>query len=386
MGKNEILIKMKPKFFIVTTVSVSMPFFKGQINVLNELFSVNLVSSPGSHLTDMGEAHSVPIHPIPMMREISIWKDFKSLFSLYKLFKAEKPTVVHGNTPKGSLLAMLGSWLANVPVRIYYVHGLRYQSITGKKRKLLIFMEKLACYFATDIIAVSHGTRRQMQLDKITSKKIQIIWNGSINGIDLNFFDPRIVEPAKETRIQAEDFVFGFVGRLVKDKGLEELVEAFLKVLEERPRIKLLIIGAFEEIIDLKPTIVDLIKNHPNIVYVGRQNDVRPFYRLMDAFVLPSYREGFGIVLIEAAAMQVLSIVSDISGCNEVVLDGETGLLVKVKSVDALREKMLQITDNPEATLRMREACRTKVEERYKQASVWAASKRMYQEIVESHV
>lgn len=372
--------------FIVTTVSDSMPFFRGQLHKLKELFQITLVCSPGSQLNDMGELHDVSTQPLTMMREISIWEDVKSLWKLYQLFWKEKPTVVHGNTPKGALLSMITSFLARVPVRIYYVHGLRYQSVSGKKRQLLIFMEKFACYLATDIIAVSHGTRAQMQADKITRKPIQMIWNGSINGLDVDYFNPDIVEAAQVDEICGGDFVFGFVGRIVRDKGVEELIEAFLRILAHRVDIKLLMVGPFEENSDLKQETVCLLRNHPNIVYVGTQSDVRPYYKLMDTFVLPSYREGFGIVLIEAAAMGVITIVSDITGCNEVVLDGETGYLVKVKDVDSLHLRMQQLVEDSSSAAHMKDAARAHVLKRYRQDLVWQYSQEKYKEIIEKYV
>lgn len=374
------------KFFIITTVSDSLPFFKGQLNVLKKDFSMSLISNPGVHLEEMSKEYNVSAFPIKMEREISPWKDLKSLFSLYKLFQKEKPMVVHGNTPKASLLSMIAARLAGVPVRIYYVHGLRYQSIVGKKRKLLMLMEKVSCYFATDIIAVSKGTQEQLKSDNITSKEIELIWNGSINGIDTAYFDPDKVNKAEIERITEKDFVFGFVGRIVKDKGIEELVCAFLELLKDNKNIKLLILGDFEENVNLSPEIVDKIHNHPNIVYVGRQQDVRPFFKIMDVFVLPSYREGFGMVLIEAGAMKIPSIVTNISGCNEVIVNNKTGFLIENKNKKDLYSKMKYIIDNQDMINEIGENARISVEERYIQNKLWDITKETYLKILNKYV
>ncbi|HIC8756000.1 glycosyltransferase family 4 protein [Elizabethkingia anophelis] len=377
---------MKIKFFIVTTVSDSLPFFKGQLNILKEIFSVSLVSNPGTHLDEMSQEYKVDKFPVKMEREISPWNDLKSLFSLYKLFQREKPTVVHGNTPKASLLSMIAARLAGVPVRIYYVHGLRYQSIVGKKKRLLMLMEKVSCYFATDIIAVSKGTQEELKSDNITSKEIELIWNGSINGIDTAYFNPDKVDKAQIERITEKDFVFGFVGRIVKDKGIEELVCAFLELLKDNKNIKLLILGDFEEDVNLSPEIVDKIYNHPNIVYVGRQKDVRPFFKAMDIFVLPSYREGFGMVLIEAGAMKIPSIVTNISGCNEVIINNKTGFLIESKNKKDLYSKMKYIIDNQDMINEIGENARISVEERYIQNKLWDITKETYLKILNKYV
>ncbi|MCL1675665.1 glycosyltransferase family 4 protein [Elizabethkingia meningoseptica] len=374
------------KFFIITTVSDSLPFFKGQLNVLKKYFSMSLISNPGVHLEEMSKEYNVSAFPIKMEREISPWKDLKSLFSLYKLFQKEKPMVVHGNTPKASLLSMIAARLAGVPVRIYYVHGLRYESVVGKKKKLLMLMEKVSCYFATNIIAVSKGTQEQLKSDNITSKEIELIWNGSINGIDTAYFDPDKVNKAEIERITEKDFVFGFVGRIVKDKGIEELVCAFLELLKDNKNIKLLILGDFEENVNLSPEIVDKIHNHPNIVYVGRQQDVRPFFKIMDVFVLPSYREGFGMVLIEAGAMKIPSIVTNISGCNEVIINNKTGFLIENKNKKDLYSKMKYIIDNQDMINEIGENARISVEERYIQNKLWDITKETYLKILNKYV
>lgn len=225
-----------------------------------------------------------------------------------------------------------------------------------------------------------------MKSDNITSKEIELIWNGSINGIDTAYFDPDKVNKAEIERITEKDFVFGFVGRIVKDKGIEELVCAFLELLKDNKNIKLLILGDFEENVNLSPEIVDKIHNHPNIVYVGRQQDVRPFFKIMDVFVLPSYREGFGMVLIEAGAMKIPSIVTNISGCNEVIVNNKTGFLIENKNKKDLYSKMKYIIDNQDMINEIGENARISVEERYIQNKLWDITKETYLKILNKYV
>ncbi|MDN3707765.1 glycosyltransferase family 4 protein [Myroides ceti] len=377
---------MKPKFFIITTVSDSLPFFKGQLNVLKKDFTVSLVSSPGVHLEEMGQEYDVSKFPIKMEREISLLKDLKSFFKLLVLFLKEKPKLVHANTPKASLLAIMAAWFSRVPARVYYVHGLRYQSILGKKKILLMLMERMTCWFATEVIAVSNGIKETLISDNITSKNIIIIGNGSINGIDTSYFNPDKVIEIKDDKLKPSDFVFGFVGRLVKDKGLEELILAFQKLSKTSKNIKLLIVGAFEENMTLSKEIIDTLYKNPNILYVGPQKDVRPFFKAMDVFVLPSYREGFGIVLIEAGAMKIPSITTDIAGCNEVIIDNKTGFLIKRKDVKDLFEKMKYVVENKQQIKMMKENARDRVHDRYSQDTVWKNAKETYLKIIKNHV
>ena len=211
---------MKHKMFITSTVPQFFLFFKGQINVLKNLFDITLVSSTGEQLDQIASIHKVDKCAIEIEREISILKDFKSLFSLITFFYKQKPFVVLANSPKASLLSIIAAYLTNVPHRIYYVHGLRYQTTKGFKRKLLIFMERITCLLATEVIAVSYGMKKILLEDKITRKDVSIIWNGSVNGVDTDFFNRDKVEDIYVKNISPNEFVFGFIGRIVKDKGI----------------------------------------------------------------------------------------------------------------------------------------------------------------------
>ena len=244
---------MKKKLLIVSTVSTTLNFFGGQIEFLNNEFDVELVSSPNDQLYGISQREGVKAHGVKMMREISLLKDLKSLFQLISLFKKVKPDIVHGNTPKGGLLSMVSSWVARVPHRVYYVHGLRYEGDFGIKRKILMNIERISCYLATNIISVSHGVKGNLAKDKITKKDILIIGNGSANGIDSIEYSRESIEDEGlrgKYNIADSDLLFGYVGRLVGDKGINELVTVFSELNKTHKHIKLLMVGWYEDLLD----------------------------------------------------------------------------------------------------------------------------------------
>ena len=379
---------MKKKFLIVTTVSDSLPFFKGQINVLKEDFDVVLVSSAGVYMDEMCAMHSVKGYRVGMKREISVFNDFLSLIKLIVLFFKIKPHIVHGNTPKASLLSMIAAWITGVPKRIYFVHGLRYYGEVGKKKQLLMFMEKVSCYFATHIIAVSQGVKDGLKYDNLCKKDILLIWNGSVNGIDLAYFDPTIID-GLEVRlthnISQNDFVFGFVGRFVGDKGINELVGAFKKLNINYKNIKLLLVGKFEDDLDpLQDQTKQEIINNKNIINAGFQKDVRPYLVAMNVFSFPSYREGFGIVLMEASAMRIPSISSDIMGCNEIIVNCKNGFLIESRNEQDLLVKMDYCIVNPEKINEMKKLSRSIIKDKFEQQKLWKKSLEIYQNIADN--
>lgn len=384
--KSKQVLKLKKKFLIVTTVSESLPFFKGQVNVLKEDFDVELVSSAGIQLEEMCSMHNVKGHALAMKRNIDLLFDLISLWKLIFLFSKIKPEVVHSNTPKAGLLATIAAWITRVPHRIYYVHGLRYHGESGLKRKILMKMEGISCFFATDILAVSNGVKRTLKNDNITKKQIRIIGNGSVNGIDIEYFNPDIVtdrDIVETYKINENDFVFGFIGRLVGDKGINELIKSFKRI-DKIFNAKLLLIGTFEHELDpLEDETLHEIKSNHDIFQIGFKKDVRPFLKAMDVFVFPSYREGFGIVLIEAAAMGVPSISSNIIGCNEIVIDGENGYLIQSRDERSLYERMEFCVQNQEIIKQMSSNTRINIVNDFEQKTHWAKSLKVYKEITQ---
>lgn len=367
---------MKRKFIIITTVPISLGFFKGQLQVLKSTFDVEVISSPGEMLDEICRKEQVKGRAVTMKREINVFYDVVSLIKLAMLFAKLKPEIVHGSTPKAGLLSMIASWANRVPIRIYYIHGLRYQGFKGIKRRLLMYMEKLSCFFATHVYAVSYGVKEIVAQEKITKKQIKMIGNGSINGIDVAFFSPfnqEVPNLRKQYKIKSTAIVYGFVGRLVRDKGINELIQAFLKIYAKTPEARLLLVGNFEEGDLLDMNIKEEIITNSAIINVGFQKDVRPFFKMMTVFVFPSYREGFGVSLMEAAAMGVPAISSNIIGCNEIIKEGYNGVLIPPKSVEALLKAMEMVLVNKDKIDEMSLVCRSYVEEKYEQKKVWEA-------------
>ncbi|MFI1773830.1 glycosyltransferase family 4 protein [Thalassobellus citreus] len=376
---------MKKKIIRVTAVPASLNLLKGQLKFLNNYFEVIGVSSPiENHLEEISKREGIHIEAIEINRRISLFKDLKSLWVLYKFLKKEKPFIVHSITPKAGFISMIASYLAGVPNRIHTFTGLIFPTKTGLAQKLLIYTDKILCLCATQILPEGNGVKSDLINYKITSKPLKVIANGNINGVDIEYFNPDIFNDdfkkqlRKKLSIQENDFVYIFIGRLVKDKGINELVNAFLKLNKKNKNIKLLLVGDFEE--DLDPLSIEVsyeIKNNKNIIYTTWVNDVRPYLSISNVLTFPSYREGFPNVVLQAGAMDLPSIVTNISGCNEIIIEGENGTIIPVKDENALYNKMIKFY-NKENTYQ-RNTCRQLIISKYKQQIVWDAILEEYQ-------
>lgn len=364
---------MKEKFFLITTVSMSLNFFKEQINHLNQFYDVTLISSPSAELKEIATRENVNYKGIKMNREIALFNDINSLICLIIFFVKERPTVLHCNTPKASLLGLIAAYITRVPNRIYYIHGLRYEGVTGIKRKILITMEKISCFCANKIVAVSFGVQEIVQND-LTSKKVDVIHNGSANGMVIDDFinsqyNKSVIR--EELNILKSDFVYGFVGRIVGDKGINELIEAFQVLNEEYKNTKLLLIGFYEEELDpLKKETIEEIKNNQNIIELGFQKDVKKYLSIINVFVSPSYREGFGLSLLEANLMGKPVIATKITGYTEIVTQGQNGFLIPIKNSEELKNKMEWSLLNSEIILKMKDQCINIVKNKYNHVDV----------------
>lgn len=376
---------MKKKFLIITTVPMSLFFFKGQVGKLKSAFDIGAIASPGDGFQRFCDLENVQGHPIKMHREISIINDVKALFKLIRLFKKIKPEIIHGNTPKGGNLSMVAGWIVGVPHRIYCIHGLRYQGATGFKKALLKNMERISCSLATDVMSVSFGVKELLKKENVYKGDVNVIWNGSVNGIDTQRFLPDDVDASNlKIKYQLDDshIVFGFVGRLVKDKGVNELIEAFVKIHDEHPQTRLLLVGNYEKSNPITVATKKMIETHPNIIFGGWQKDIRPYLKIMDIFTFPSYREGFGISLMEAAAMNVPAISSNITGCNEIIKDGYNGRLISSKSAKELKNAMEEFVLNPQLIKQMSRVSRQYVIDKYEQKQLWDKALTAYKKIV----
>ena len=386
------------KLIRITTVPISFKvLLKGQLRFMaSNGFDVKGVSSEGEELKEVRENEGIVMEAINMSRKITPFQDLKSLWEMWNFLRKEKPQIVHTHTPKAGIIGMLAARLAGVPHRLHTVAGLPLMEATGTKRKILNFVEKLTYSSATRVYPNSKGLYDFILQNNFTqSNKLKIIANGSSNGINTTFFSPEQVSETEKAalreklNIQPDDFVFVFVGRIVSDKGINELIKAFsqLQTAEnnELTGIKLLLVGGLESDLDpLNPETLAEINQNKGIISAGFQQDVRPFFAISDALAFPSYREGFPNVVMQAGAMGLPSIVSDINGCNEIIVEGENGLIIPSKNVEKLKEKMLTLARDKNLYIKLKENSRRMIENRYEQSVVWKALLEEYEGLLQS--
>lgn len=366
----------------ITTVPLSLDkLLEGQLGFMDAHYKVTAVSSDKKYLEIVGKKEGVDVFHVEMTRKITPLKDIKSVIELYFFFKKHKPFIVHTHTPKAGIVGMLAAKLAGVPHRLHTVAGLPLLEASGIKRTVLDFVEKLTYACATKIYPNSFGLREIILRNKFCNPdKLKVLANGSSNGIDTDHFSRahfRQTETAdlkKSLNIADDDFVFVFVGRLVSDKGINELARAFAQISVANPKTKLLLVGAAENDLDpLLPATLQAIDKNPNILPVGFQKDVRPYLAISSALAFPSYREGFPNVVMQAGAMELPCIVSDINGCNEIISDGQNGLVIPPKNDEALCSAMQRMLSDTALFEEMKRNARPAIVERYKQSFVWQA-------------
>lgn len=378
----------KIKLIRTSTVPGSLnTFCRGLLRELQEEegYEVVAVSSPGVQLDELLLREGVKAVAVPMERHISPFRDLKSLRELIRVFRREKPTMVHSITPKAGLLSMMAAWFCRVPVRMHTFTGLVFPTATGLAQKILILTDRITCVCATHIVPEGEGVKNDLINYRITKKPLKVLGHGNVRGIDLDHYNPSLPEvQAEASKLRKPGiFTFIFVGRLVRDKGINELVEAFEKLNDEYPDTRLLLVGSLEQALDpLHPTTLERIMHSPSIVAVGEQSDVRPWLAASDALVFPSYREGFPNVVIEAGAMGLPSIVTDINGSREIIMEGRNGTIVPPHDAKSLQQAMNRfVMDKPMAN-RMASASRPLIASRFEQSYVRKCLKDYYKEIL----
>lgn len=412
------------KLFRISTIPLSLNILlKGQLRYLDQFFDVTAISGSGDDLNEVREREGVKTEAIEMVREISLLRDLVALFQLYSYFKREKPDIVHSITPKAGLLSMIAARLAGVPVRMHTFTGLIFPYKNGLLKMLLIQMDRLLANSATHIYPEGKGVKEDLERYRISRKPLKILAHGNVNGINTSYFDPDQIAANEQEQLRLQlglaedDFVFIFVGRLVRDKGINELVAAFKNlqsnlntknnettliqtqnstshtqhpaptIQHPSPRIhhpasKLLLVGPLEQELDpLEAETLAEIESNPHIISVGFQAEVRPYFALSNALVFPSYREGFPNVVLQSLAMNLPAIVTDINGCNEIITAGENGLLIPVKDTKALQSAMSLIFTDTELYHRLKNNTRKSIF-LYEQQTVWEALVEEYRLVV----
>ncbi len=376
------------KIIRTSTVPGSLDTFcRGLLSELQQEcgYEIVAVSSPGDRLDTLAAREGVRTVAVPMERHISPLKDLKSLWRLVRVFRRERPAMVHSMTPKAGLLSMMAAWICRVPVRLHTFTGLVFPTATGLTQKILVFTDRLTCACATHIVPEGEGVRNDLTSYRITAKPLKVLGHGNVRGIDLERFDPSLPEVMDAAaKIRKEGvFTFIFIGRLVRDKGINELVLAFTELNREIPDTRLILVGEQEPELDpLSPETLENISGCASIEAVGRQNDVRPWLAASDALAFPSYREGFPNVVIEAGAMGLPSIVTDINGSREIVSHGVNGVIIPTRDRDALLTAMRNMIGQRENTAKMAAAARPMVAGRFEQSFVRKCLKDYYKEIL----
>jgi glycosyltransferase involved in cell wall biosynthesis len=384
---------IKYKLIRITTVPISLEkLLEGQLSYMQNYFNVTAVSADKDALQKLGQHINVPTYHIEMSRQITPWKDLKAVFRLYQFLKMEQVSIVHTHTPKAGIVGMMASYFAKVPLRLHTVAGLPLMEAKGAKRNLLNLVEKCTYKFATKVYPNSKGLYDFILSEKLTSQqKLQIIGNASSNGIDTSHFDPNLftiqqnLELRTELNIATDSFVFIFVGRLVGDKGINELIEAYSQLRKAFPAkdTTLLLVGHFEHDLDsLQKSTLQAIVRNASIISVGYQQDVRPYFAMSDALVFPSYREGFPNVVMQAGAMGLPCIVTDINGCNEIIEHKVNGIIITSKDAVSLTDAMSQLLSSDPTMNLLSSNARKMIVERYERQEVWEDLLQEYQSLL----
>ncbi|MBX3234783.1 MAG: glycosyltransferase family 4 protein [Nitrospiraceae bacterium] len=381
------------KLVHITTVPQSLRFVSGQPAFMRAHgIDTHAVSSPGEVLAEFGRSEGCPVYGVEMPRRITPLQDVGALRRLWRYLRRLQPQIVHAHTPKGGLLGMLAARLARVPIRVYHMHGLPFLTATGLKRRLLMITERWSCRLATDILCVSPSVRAAaISLRLCPPSKIKVLLRGSCNGVDAaQQFNPERAgsDVRASTRrrlgIPVDALVIGFIGRLAKAKGLVELEAAWRLLREAYPTLHLMLVGP-EEPNDPPPAaVLARLRSDRRVCVVGEDWNTPPLYRAMDILVLPTHREGFPVVLLEAASMALPIVATRVTGCQDAVQDGLTGTLVAPYAAEVLAGGVHRYLRDPLLRQRHGEAARAWVLQDFNPKAMCRAIYEEYVQALES--
>ena len=382
----------RPRLVIAVNSSIALGFLQGQPEYFQSSgFDVTVICpEKRSGEWEVARPENVRVLQVPMEREIAPLKDLRAAWRLWDIFRALRPAVTNVGTPKAGLLGGFAAWLTRVPCRFYTLHGLRFETTTGLRRKLLILAERLACRFAHRVVCVSHSVKRKALAHGLVDREKAVVFGaGSCNGVDVSRFapTPERIQRAAELRcafgIPADAPVAMFVGRLTRDKGICELLQAFLRIEDRFPQLRLLLVGSFEDGDLLPEHIRKRLESHQRVILAGPVKDTAPYYAIADVLVLPSHREGLPTVILEGHAAGKPVIGASATGILDLLADGETGLLFPVGDVSALAEAIGRIIEDKALARKLALAGHEQVKRNFRQELIWSALRREYLRVLQ---
>ena len=384
MNESTSFRQIEGRIVIATTTAETLAtILKHQPRYLARFFDLALTTAESSMRSEIQRAEGVQIFPVPMVRGINLWRDLFAVASMFFLIRRIRQQLVHSYTPKAGLVTMLASWMFRVPVRVHTFTGLIFPTSKGLKKAVLIGIDRLICSCATHIVPEGAGVRNDLRKFKITRKPLHLIGFGNIAGVNTTLFSRLNLEVrAASTGLREKlgigslDFVFCFLGRLNKDKGIPELMSAFAAI---EGNVHLLLIGDVDQTAPIGRRLMRMLKEHSRVHMMGFMSDVREALGAADVLVLPSYREGFPNALLQAGAMEVPAIATDINGCNEIVEHGVNGWLVPPRDARALEEAMRNAMGTDRAVReQMGRHARARIQQRFEQRDHWERMVQFY--------
>lgn len=380
------------------SITNEIEFFEEQLNGLLEFLSKNGFESIAvvPVATNLNGAENAKTLTLNITQGISIFRDLESIWKLFRLFRKEKPLIVHTYNSKTGVVGMIAARLAKVPIRLHTMQGINLLDKKGFNRRIYNTLEKWACACATKVYALSDGWKNFIVEHKFSkSEKVDVIGEGGIYGIDIDYYSQERISGEEKKQLKDklgltdEDFVFLYVGALSPQKGIEELIMAFedmkYTVLGKKPNVRLLLIGSTSsDIKELSPKVRKILKEEKRIIKIDFPEDLRPYFAIADCLVYPSHREGFPIIVMQAGAMGLVSIVADTNGSNEIIDQRINGMIVPTGDVEELTIAMTRLKVYDDYSKQMCENARFMVEKRYEKSLVWKTILNEYKNLMET--